>query len=142
MKTKRFLLSLLAVACTLLAVLGASAGVAADAASPLTVTIDTGTEVTLTDEDGDGYYEIGTADELYAFAEAVNNANTGINAVLTEDITVNENVLVDGALNSDEAVVAAFRTWTPIGNSTNQYTGTFDGAGHTISGLYVDVTAQ
>ena len=45
---------------------------ASAAAEDLTVTIHTGAEVTLKDTDGDGFYDIGTADELYAFAEAVN----------------------------------------------------------------------
>ena len=44
----------------------------ADKASDLAVTIDTGAKVTLKDKDSDGYYDIGTADELYAFAAAVN----------------------------------------------------------------------
>ena len=32
--------------------------------------------------------------------------------------------------------------WTPIGNSSQQYSGTFDGDGHTISGLYIDSRAD
>ena len=89
-------------------------------------------DLTLQDADGDCYYEISTADELYAFAAAVNSGNTTINAILTTDIVVNENVLnADGTLND-----GTFRTWTPIGSSANPYTGTFDGNGKTISGLY------
>jgi len=34
------------------------------AADTITVTIDTGASVTLSDTDGDDYYEIGTADEF------------------------------------------------------------------------------
>ena len=82
-------------------------------------------------QDGDGYYLIGTAAELYGFAELVNNGNKTANAKLTADIVVNENVLdADG-----EAITGDFVQWTLIGNVF--YSGTFDGQGHTISGLYV-----
>ena len=81
-------------------------------------------------------YQIGTAEELYWFAEQVNSGSTGISAVLTADITINENVLnTDGTLNGTPTY-----TWTPIGeygeDGEKAYTGTFDGDGHTISGLY------
>ena len=86
-------------------------------------------------QDADGYYLIGTAAELYGFAEIVNNGNTSANAKLTADIVVNENVLdANGEANTGD-----FVQWTPIGNDDNSktYSGTFDGQGHTISGLYV-----
>ncbi len=113
--------------------IGAWAAVAAD----ITVTIDTGTSVTLKDADGDGFYDIGTADELYAFAAAVNTGNNAINGELTANIVVNKNVLTaDGKLSGDGS---NFRVWTPIGNS--RYAGTFDGAGFTVSGLYFNDSA-
>ena len=73
-------------------------------------------------------YQISTADQLKLFRDIVNGAggqtqNRGACAVLTADID----------LKNEE--------WTPIGNYTegNQiyYEGTFDGGGHTISGLNV-----
>ena len=87
-------------------------------------------------QDGDGYYLIGTAAELYGFAELVNNGNATANAKLTADIVVNEHVL---AANG-EANTGDFVQWTPIGNDYFEdkvYSGTFDGQGHTVSGLYV-----
>ena len=82
-------------------------------------------------QDGDGNYLIGNAAELYGFAELVNNGNATANAKLTADIVVNENVLdANGEANTGD-----FVQWTPIGNVF--YSGTFDGQGHTISGLYV-----
>ena len=52
------------------------------------------------------------------------------------DITVNEGVLdASGNLNSGKP----FIEWTPIGIHLN-YSGTFDGQGHTVSGLYLDNT--
>lgn len=85
-------------------------------------------------QDGDGNYLIGTAAELYGFAELVNNGNATANAKLTADIVVNEYVLdANGEANTGD-----FVQWTPIGNSSGKvYSGTFDGQGHTVSGLYV-----
>ncbi|UPS43678.1 InlB B-repeat-containing protein [Prevotella sp. E15-22] len=87
-------------------------------------------------QDDDGYYLIGTAAELYGFAELVNNGNATANAKLTADIVVNENVLDANG----EAYTGEFVQWTPIGNDYFEgkvYSGTFDGQGHTVSGLYV-----
>ena len=84
-------------------------------------------------KNADGVYEISNAGQLYWFSQQVNSGNRGINAVLTNDIVVNKNVLVNGELNSS---LTNPREWTPIGNSSNYYKGTFDGQNHTISGLY------
>lgn len=68
-------------------------------------------------------YQIGTADELRWFANQVNSGNTAAWAVLTTSINL-----------GGEA-------WTPIGTSiSNRYTGTFDGAGHTIDGMTIQST--
>lgn len=76
-------------------------------------------------QDADGYYLISTADDLYAFAELVEGGETSANGKLTANIVVNKNVLkADGTLNGDGS---SFRAWTPIGNSSNPYIGTFDG---------------
>lgn len=83
-------------------------------------------------------YQITSAGELYWFAEYVNAGNSSACAKLMNDITVNENVIVNGALNSD---TSEFIAWTPIGvrvgASSKVFSGTFDGGNHTISGLYV-----
>ena len=65
----------------------------------------------------------------------MNGGEYDADAVLMTDITINTGVLgADGSLNVDGS---SFTQWTPIGNnSTNAYTGTFNGDGHTISGLY------
>lgn len=82
----------------------------------------------------DEVYEIGTAAELYWFAAEVNGGNTAVNAVLTADIVVNNDVLgEDGGLNGDGT---GFTPWIPIGTDANSYSGCFDGKGHTVSGLY------
>ena len=136
-KTNRTLRKILSIALCLALVMSYVPMVsitASAAATDITVTIDTGASVALKDADGDDYYDIGTADELYAFAAAVNDGNYAINGELTADITVNENVLTsDGGLNGN---VSNFREWTPIGNGDNNYAGIFDGDEHTVRGLY------
>ena len=77
-------------------------------------------------------YEIGNAGQLYWFADKVNkesNIYGNAKAVLTADIVVNKNVLNDGDLTKG---VDGLRNWTPI----ELYGGRFDGAQHTISGIY------
>ena len=88
-------------------------------------------------KNSNGVYQIGSAEELYGFAQLVNSrTEQSASAVLTTDIVVNTGMLKDdGTLNS-----GTFTDWTPIGNSSNQYTGKFDGQGHTISGLYFNDT--
>ena len=67
-------------------------------------------------------YRISTAAHLKQFCDAVNNGEYGAHAVLENNINL-----------GGEA-------WTPIGsNENNAYTGTFDGGGHTVSGLYVSL---
>ena len=91
------------------------------------------------DLDGDGatesVYEIGNAGQLYWFAKFVNegNGNEESEAVLTDDISVNANVLNEnGELNG-----GSFRNWTPIANKpVCSFNGFFDGQNHEISGLY------
>ena len=91
-----------------------------------------------TDENNDGVYEIGNAGQLYWFAACVNGSTEGIQqnksakAVLTADITVN----TGNVANCNGTKATGWTDWTPIGNRNNQYTGTCDGQGHTISGLY------
>ncbi len=80
-------------------------------------------------------YEISSAGQLYWFAQQVNGGNTSINAELTADIVVNPGTFdINGNYTPKNGESA--RTWTPIGNSTNRYDGTFDGKNHTVSGLY------
>ena len=70
----------------------------------------------------DGYYMLGTPDQLIWFAAKVNNAETDINAKLTADI--------DLTGYEDKFV--------PVGTSTYHYAGIFDGQYHTIN---VNLTA-
>ena len=85
------------------------------------------------DSNSDGYYEIGNAGQLYWFANLTNENrfNNYLDAILTSDIVVNENVLNDDMVPNE----GTYRQWTPIGDRYS-YEGVFDGNNHTISGLY------
>lgn len=97
---------------------------AAQSSAPVTLNVSTQAL-----DQGDGTaanpYQIATADDLKAFRDKVNGGATTACAILTADITLNKS-----------------ETWTPIGNSKNKYNGTFDGQGHTISGLNVNETGS
>lgn len=84
--------------------------------------------------DANGVYQIANAGNLYWFAQQVNAANSTINGKLTADIVVNEDLLNSLTFDDNGNVTNGdnFRIWTPICD----YTGTFDGANHTVSGLY------
>ena len=68
--------------------------------------------------ESDGSYTVTSADGLMNVAELVNGGKNDIN------ITLDKNIDLTG------------KDWTPIGtNYDNSYQGTFDGGGHTITGL-------
>ena len=100
------------------------------------------------DSTKDTVYEISNAGQLYWFAGLVNGTldgvkqNTLANAVLTANITVNDNLL-DSLQYDTEGNVSNgsdFITWTPIADCMEDhitlYSGTFDGNNKTVSGLY------
>ena len=68
--------------------------------------------------ESDGSYTVTSADGLMNIAELVNGGKSDINITLDTDIDLTG------------------KDWTPIGtNYDNSYKGTFDGGGHTITGL-------
>ena len=112
--------------------------------------IDANGEIT----DSDEAYEIGNAGQLYWFAGLVNGTltdgtaqNLKANAVLTADITVNEDLLASINIDDDGNVTngKSFRIWLPIGKINSDdgqrmlYAGIFDGKEHSISGLYANL---
>ncbi len=100
---------------------------------PATLTVDK-YDVT-GDGNADEVYEIANAGQLYWFAEYANSVKDAVNAILTENIIVNESVMTAETENA--------RIWTPIGTSDNRYCGVFDGNNKTVSGLYFnDSTAD
>ena len=70
-------------------------------------------------DDGNGNYTVTSADGLKNVAKLVNEeGKTDIDITLTSDITLTGE-------------------WTPIGTYDKPYTGTFNGGGHTITGLTI-----
>ena len=85
----------------------------------------------------DNPYQISTAAELAWFRDQVNNANNSISATLTEDIDLAEFCHAkDGTKYTDEL------SWTPIGNRSKPFKGTFNGNGKTIRNLYINATSS
>ena len=75
--------------------------------------------------ESNGSYTVYNADGLMHVAELVNGGKTDINITLTADIDLTG------------------KDWTPIGTDyDNSYKGTFDGGGHTITGLTVTTNDQ
>lgn len=72
----------------------------------------------------DGSFIISNGAELAWFADCVNTNGGSHNAILVNDIELG---------NFD---------WTPIGNSSKKYSGTFHGQGHTVSELYIAETTN
>ena len=60
---------------------------------------------------------------------------------LGADIILNDGKIIDekGALVADSTKL---HKWTPIGNSSVAFTGTFDGDGHTVSGMFINTTSS
>jgi hypothetical protein len=67
-------------------------------------------------------HEIYTAQDLKDFRDLVNAGSTTESAILMNDIDL------EGSVDNK---------WTPIGSDSKRYSGTFNGNGHTISGIYV-----
>ena len=98
-------------------------------------------------------YQIGNAEELVVFRDIVNGANgrklnSDACAVLTADIVLN-----DGTFDENGRYIRGesgmwLSEWTPMGQyertstAPEGYGGTFDGQGHTITGLYVSTNAE
>lgn len=85
---------------------------------------------------------IDSAEDLYGFYQVASfDKMKGKTIKLGADIVLNK---------VDEATIAAWRNgtktpsniWVPVGTSVTPFAGTFDGQGHTISGIYVKDTRE
>ncbi len=82
----------------------------------------------------DGVYNVYTATGLLEFADLVNSGSTSFDCTLMGDIDL-------GGIDS-EGVGISGNEWTPIGSESSPYSGTFDGGGHIISGLYINTDSN
>ncbi len=84
----------------------------------------------------EGYYVIENSTDLETFRNLVNSneAMCSANVVLLADIVLNERVLdTNGDLRNDYEVVG-LQEWISI----SQFSGVFDGNGHSVSGIYMN----
>lgn len=81
--------------------------------------------------DNDKDFKISTAAQFAGLAQLVNEGNNFSKKTiqLTKDIRLNEQDVPTGG-----------HEWTPIGKNPKRFEGTFDGNGHTVSGLYINDT--
>lgn len=102
--------------------------------------VSAGAEEVVIPKNSDGCFEISTAEQLLGFAQHINN-----NIDQHDDDHDHKNdcalLMNDIKFNGDTKVVkddltgvnsSSFKSWEPL----REFAGTFDGQGHTISGLY------
>ena len=81
-----------------------------------------------------------TADHLAWFRDYVNDDHLSACAKIADDVKEIDMSTVCHKADTEKQV--AELSWTPIGNFDNNYQGTFDGNGKTISNLYINATSE
>ncbi len=71
-------------------------------------------------QDADGYYLISSASKLVWFRDQVNGGNTAIKGRMTANIDL-----------------SSVESWSPIGTKSKPFAGSFDGDGHSITGMSI-----
>ena len=88
-------------------------------------------------QDSSGWYIISTPDNLAWFAGLVNGTLAGVDQNTAAKARVTENLLLNIFITDDTSLT---NTWTPIGSEASPFTGTFNGNGYNIAGVYVNGT--
>ena len=88
----------------------------------------------------DNPYKISTAAELAWFRDYVNEGNTSACAKIADNVKAIDMSSVCHA--KDGTKYTKELSWTPIGNESNKYRGTFDGNGKIIRNLYINATSD
>ena len=81
-----------------------------------------------------------TAEHLAWFRDYVNEGKISACAKISDDVEEIDMSSVCHKADTEKQV--AELSWTPIGNESNKYIGTFDGNGKTISNLYINATSD
>lgn len=80
----------------------------------------------------DGYYEISTAEQMHELATLITGQNEGYDDARAAKYRLTKDIDMSG-----------ITAMIPIGaNAGNAFTGTFDGQGHTISGIHLEPAAD
>lgn len=77
------------------------------------------------------YLGTGTKGDTSGENTTFDSTASAIGAIYNTEFAVDETGLLEN-----------LNVWTPIGNSNTKYYGTFDGAGHEVSGVYINSTAN
>ena len=86
------------------------------------------------DPNGDGVWEIDSVDDLFAFAQACANNESGLDYFNGQTVRLMCDVNVNpGWMAASKTAPEGGRMWTPI----SVFKGILDGQGYTISGLYI-----
>ncbi len=85
-------------------------------------------------------YIITTAEELKWFRDEVNRGRNNICAKIADNVEVIDMSTVCHAADKSQNLEEV--SWEPIGNTTNQYMGTFDGNNKTITNLYINANQK
>ncbi|MBP9989692.1 MAG: hypothetical protein KBT46_09385, partial [Ruminococcus sp.] len=83
-------------------------------------------------------YLISKPSELAWFGALVNGTLNGYDATPSANARVTADLLLNINVNSDDFSIVE---WTPIGTAEHPYTGTFDGGGYNIAGIYTSTEA-
>jgi len=81
---------------------------------------------------------ISSRSDLEQLATQVNNGDnkSGKTYILTQNIDLG------GIFDENGNPQTGNNPWTPIGSQSNPFSGTFEGAGHIITGMYIDSTTE
>mgnify|MGYP000417638979 FL=1 len=88
----------------------------------------------------DSPYIITTAEELKWFRDEVNCGRNNICAKIADNVEVIDMSTVCHAADKSQNLEEV--SWEPIGNTTNNYMGTFDGNNKTITNLYINANQE
>jgi hypothetical protein len=88
----------------------------------------------------DSPYIITTAEELKWFRDEVNCGRKNICAKIADNVEVIDMSTVCHAADKSQNLEEV--SWEPIGNTTNNYMGTFDGNNKTITNLYINANQE
>ena len=85
----------------------------------------------------EGIYEIYTVGHLYQFAKKVNDDGMSFQNM---EVRLKNNIGLNNTENWESWNMnnAPKNKWTPIGNPSSPFKGTFDGQGHIVKGVKVD----
>ena len=87
---------------------------------------------------GKTYYYIDSVEDLYAFSDSVNNGTNYSDSVVMLRNDLDMSKQISSTQETCDGTKVTVSTFKPIGTSTNQFKGTFEGNAKTISNLTIN----